>query len=76
MKNCEYLGKGISSPLMLGGRYTAAVVLFKTKISYYLMFSQLFKQVSELTQSFLKHMEFLGSSLAKIYKIQTFYLFD
>ena len=22
MKNCEYLGKGISSPLMLGGRYT------------------------------------------------------
>ena len=22
MKNCEYLGKAISSPLMLGGRYT------------------------------------------------------
>ena len=22
MKNCEYLGKGISSPLMLSGRYT------------------------------------------------------
>ena len=22
MKNCEYLRKGISSPLMLGGRYT------------------------------------------------------
>ena len=22
MKNCEYLGKGISSPLMLCGRYT------------------------------------------------------
>ena len=22
MNNCEYLGKGISSPLMLGGRYT------------------------------------------------------
>ena len=22
MKNCEYLGKGISSSLMLGGRYT------------------------------------------------------
>ena len=23
MKNCEYLGKAISSPLMLGGRYTS-----------------------------------------------------
>ena len=22
MKNCEYLGKAISSPLMFGGRYT------------------------------------------------------
>ena len=34
MKNCEYLGKAISSALMLGGRYnTAAVVLTKNFVS-------------------------------------------
>ena len=33
MKNCEYLGKAISSALMLGGRYTAAVVLTKIFVS-------------------------------------------
>ena len=33
MKNCEYLGKAISSPLMLGGIHTAAVVLSKIFVS-------------------------------------------
>ena len=34
MKNCEYLGKAISSALMLGGRYnTTAVVLTKILVS-------------------------------------------
>ena len=33
MKNCEYLGKAISSPLMLGGRHTVTVVLSKIFIS-------------------------------------------
>ena len=32
MKNCEYLGKAISSALMLGGRYTP-VVLTKIFVS-------------------------------------------
>ena len=66
MKNCEYLGKGISSPLMLGGRYTprqwSCFHVSFGKFSYYRLYVRNLCQFNNLLQNFLIFMGIFHST--------------